>query len=398
MAHLNDIFPWEIFPKHNIIEQEEAGWVKEASNEAVAQSKESDCDALADAIHRAATEAAKAERKHYQAEYEEPHPNDIIISDDDARFITPFVREWRTEEYRQQSDLHEIRMLQGDAYKAIQANEPHAPFETTDTGSGIAETWQYMTDFHALCEHQDGEFSCGCILPLAQRRAGPFMAQKYPNICGMFERSNAKEYFNNCVMRSLLLAGRLEPILKAAASPLNNLRSWYDARDCADGEQCRLVSDYYASLDTKWVPDIVLVRLQNNMKVGWHLIYRQALRSYISLNCLYQYPHLREHPSGPEHHSDSDMDNAYETTIRYFYEMGVEVGGFQDAFNDWHEAFYHGPTIRQVQRPLALLLEEKAAMHDVFDKHAIPKELRDMVISDVEHMMPVLDEHKYGPL
>lgn len=241
MAHLKDSLPWNIFQKHTILVQEDSGWVKEEVNEEVAQTKEADCEILADAIYNAATEAAKLERKHFKASYEVPQPDTIVISNEDARFITPFVRAWRTQEYREQNDLHEIRLLQGEAYETIQANKPHVPFQT-DEGSAIAATWESITDFNALCEHTDGEFSCGCILPLAQRRAAPFMVQKYPNMCGMFDRSNAKEYFNNCVMRSLLLAGRIEPMLKAAASPRNNLRSWYNARDCTDGPRCRIVS------------------------------------------------------------------------------------------------------------------------------------------------------------
>lgn len=134
------------------------------------------------------------------------------------------------------------------------------------------------------------------------------------------------------------------------------------------------------------------------MKVGWHLIYRQALRAYVLLNCMYQFPKLREQPTGPDLYGESDPDNGYETTIRYTYEIALEVGGFHDAFNDWHEAFCYDSTIQKVQRPVTLLMEEKAALHDVFDKHELPKELRDIIISDAEHIMPVRDEDKYGPL
>ncbi|KAH6964445.1 hypothetical protein DER45DRAFT_150413 [Fusarium avenaceum] len=185
-----------------------------------------------------ATADAIVERQKYSERYDVPDANEVIITDDVAKRITPTVRRWHTEEL-DISDIESQRIPR-------QGN---------------------------LCPHENESEQCFCALAFKERKMAAFQREWVSSDCYKFEEVNGEAVHNLEVFKSLLLHGEMEPILRSCAYVRNPLSEWWEQRQC-----CCMTAD--------------LECMCGNL--GWDRMYKNALRMYMILNLLYCFPETWE--------------------------------------------------------------------------------------------------------
>jgi hypothetical protein len=176
-----------------------------------------------------ATADAIAQRQKYPEKYDVPNANEVIITDDVAEKITPTVRRWHFEEdFLYDSDMEPKRIPR--------------------RGN--------------LCRHENESESCSCALSLKERKMAAFQRKWAENDCYRFEEVNEEAFHNLEVVKSLLLHGEMEPILRSCSYEGCGLPEWWEQ------SQCMCIS----------------------RTLGWDMLYKSALRMYIILNLLYCFP------------------------------------------------------------------------------------------------------------
>lgn len=82
----------------------------------------------------------------------------------------------------------------------------------------------------------DGVEKCKCpIIPHRNRQASAFLLQYEYNPCYRFWQYNGNYYFNMEIIKTLLLHGEMDPILRICAHPQSNLKHGWELSECGCG-------------------------------------------------------------------------------------------------------------------------------------------------------------------
>lgn len=147
-------------------------------------------------------EHTACERKKYPAVVDIPDPDEVILESATVRKISPLVYKWR------QAYNWDLRFRSNTQSRTYPASKE-------------------------LCTHDDG-FACGCCIPLRERKASAFLRKRWPNDCYEFFKMNKESFFNQELVKTLLLYGKMEPILRISSHPDVDLISWKCLAQCYD--------------------------------------------------------------------------------------------------------------------------------------------------------------------
>ncbi|KAL4907783.1 hypothetical protein BDW74DRAFT_175568 [Aspergillus multicolor] len=251
-----------------------------------------DIDTFAESFVQALEEQTKAERAKYPAKYMPPEAEDILINDEAAKRISRSVHKWRTSPM-----LDKGLRIPGDVYwSSNQATCTHT--------SNISEPQQPIglkCDEEQDEEEDDGySFSCSCPLPFKERRGAAFMRKR--NHCGCYDffQANRGAFLHIEVVKTLLLHGELDSILRACADPKINLRYRYWHSE----GQCSCVA----------------------ATLGWDMAYDLALDAYLVLNIINCMPEVWD--CGPRKQKKNATpgglrENDYRNTAMYQRMLGL---------------------------------------------------------------------------
>ncbi|KAJ4141689.1 hypothetical protein NW768_000905 [Fusarium equiseti] len=157
------------------------------------------------------------------AQYYPPSKDEIILKDESVERITPTVKRW----YPKEKD-----------------------------GSS-------KVDKGLLCTHTN---DCECALPLKERQLAAFQREWYPNDCWEFYYDNGEAYRNLEFVKTLILHGEMDPILRVCSSDECHLTQWWNCGPC----------------------------ICEDSDLGWDVLCGNAMTMYLILNILYCFPDLRE--------------------------------------------------------------------------------------------------------
>lgn len=171
-----------------------------------------------------------------------------------------------------------------------------------------------------MCSHEQNDPKCTCPVPYEERKVSSFLRQKKSNECYDFYKLDGPGYVNLEFVKTLLVSGDMEPILRTCASPQNDLKSWWSLASCQCGAE---------------YPDI-----------GWDQVYLHALEAYICLNVLYCFPSIREHQSEEQ---DYRRTSCYQQVLRSSAAFGSEAvkAVHVDFFGVHDEQFSLCPKVRE---------------------------------------------------
>ncbi|PYI09795.1 hypothetical protein BO78DRAFT_394679 [Aspergillus sclerotiicarbonarius CBS 121057] len=231
--------------------------------------QDQDISSFVKSFSQTLTAQISLERKKYPTTYDPPNENDLLIDDDTARRISPSIAEWarhfHTDPELERKDLLDCQLCH----------------HTTD------ENTRYSHDdddpMNTNAEYSDGfKFFCKCALPLRERKAHAFLRKYRPNSCYDFDEINAAAFFNIQVIKTLLLHGEMDPVLRVCSHPNVGYRIWRQIGNCYCGDE----------------------------DLGWNQLYRLALETYLVLNVLYGFPVLQ---SQPQSQSQGDRGEQQQT-------------------------------------------------------------------------------------
>ncbi|GFF40610.1 hypothetical protein IFM46972_06266 [Aspergillus udagawae] len=188
------------------------------------------------------------EGKKFPSLYGPADPTEAILDSATVQKITPTVRRWRSYGY------------------GLQRRCP----------SGICKVDQYKEE-------------CQCIpIPNEEKKASAFLRPPGSRHCYQFWYENSEPFFNVEVVKTLLLHGEIDTILRVCALPGVGLERWWRDGEC----QCA---------------DPVL---------GWDQVCIKALRAYICLNTIYCFPKIWDDASGRTAEMDYRNTKFYQYTLR----------------------------------------------------------------------------------
>jgi hypothetical protein len=141
-------------------------------------------------------EHTECERKKYPATFDIPDKMDLILGDAITQKITPLVYKWR------QTNEWDLRISS-----------------------------KKKPCMRKLCTHKEG-FECGCIIPLQERKASAFLRQYTRNDCYEFWEMNTEAFYNIEMVKTLILYGEMEPILRVCGHPDVDYESWETQCQC----------------------------------------------------------------------------------------------------------------------------------------------------------------------
>lgn len=137
-------------------------------------------------------EQSEQERKKYPEAYQRPDDDEDIIGDAITAKIFPTIRKWRK----------------------------HAP-----GGCNFDCAKQF-------CSKSSGEPPCCPILPLHERKMSAFCREYQDSNCYLFYEEQSPGYFNMEVVKTLILYGDMEPLLRACSHPDVAMEDWRTVDEC----------------------------------------------------------------------------------------------------------------------------------------------------------------------
>ncbi|KAJ4169750.1 hypothetical protein NW754_005898 [Fusarium falciforme] len=212
---------------------------------------------FANAFVKNALDHARCERDKYPKTYDPPADDDVVISDEVAKTIEPTVYRWRL--------YHDAP----DEFDTVQ--EPNK---------------------RKLCQHMKPDETCQCPLPFKERKMSAFLNPHTYNSCYEFYRHNRDGFFNLEVVKSLLLYGEMDTILRICAAEYIDLENWWEQSQCACMQ-----------------PDL-----------GWDKICRLAIDSYVLLNLIQCFPETWDNAGTPSDVYTSIK--AYQYVVRHCTKSG----------------------------------------------------------------------------
>ncbi|CAG7559252.1 unnamed protein product [Fusarium equiseti] len=114
-----------------------------------------------------------------------------------------------------------------------------------------------------LCTHTN---DCDCALPLKERQTAAFQRDRHFNDCYEFYHYNGKAYRNLEFIKTLILHGEMDPILRVCSSDECYLIKWWTCGPC----ECE------------------------GSDLGWDKLCEYAMTMYLILNIIYCFPDLRD--------------------------------------------------------------------------------------------------------
>ncbi|ENH69896.1 hypothetical protein FOC1_g10009401 [Fusarium oxysporum f. sp. cubense race 1] len=207
-------------------------------------------------------EDAAQQRKQYPEKYDVPDENEVIISDEAATKIESTVWRWHPEEYWPDDD-DDL-----DVFKPPTAGK--------------------------LCPHIDESDKCGCVLPFRERKMSAFQRQQIPNDCYEFDTYNLESFRNVEVVKTLILHGEMDPILRSCAYEGSHLAKWWEHQEC----QC------------------------TSATLGWRRICENGVKMYMILNLLRYFPQTLDENGSPV--DDYRKLKAYQQAARWCTESGYK--------------------------------------------------------------------------
>ncbi|KAL7768675.1 hypothetical protein ACKLNR_000059 [Fusarium oxysporum f. sp. zingiberi] len=207
-------------------------------------------------------EDATQQRKQYPEKYDVPDENEVIISDEAATKIESTVWRWHPEEYWPDDD-DDL-----DVFKQPTAGK--------------------------LCPHIDESDKCGCVLPFRERKMSAFQRQQIPNDCYEFDTYNLESFRNVEVVKTLILHGEMDPILRSCAYEGSHLAKWWEHQEC----QC------------------------TSATLGWRRICENGIKMYMILNLLRYFPQTWDANGSPV--DDYRKLKAYQQAARWCTESGYK--------------------------------------------------------------------------
>lgn len=140
-------------------------------------------------------------RKRYPKNYDPPNPDDIILDDAITKKITPTVHRWRSFRHWEDALLPpSVLPIRGE-----------------------------------LCQHgglSESSEECRCPIPYDERKAAAFYRQYFYNQCYWFFKENGRGFFNLEMVKTLMLYGEMDVILRVCASPDVKLWDWWRLGRC----------------------------------------------------------------------------------------------------------------------------------------------------------------------
>ncbi|KAF5233898.1 hypothetical protein FANTH_12405 [Fusarium anthophilum] len=206
------------------------------------------------AFIQSVTEDSTRQRKQYPQKYRVPNEDEVIISDEVAARITPTVRRWHPEKYSPSKDEH-------------------------------FETFQQPC-LKGLCIHTNESDTCGCALPFKERKMAAFQRDKIETDCHEFEKYNEEAYRNLNVVRTLILHGDMDAVLRSCAYKGSHLSDWWQE---TYGIKMYIILNLLHFFPESWDRDGVPVDDYRNIKA-----YQLAIRSCTKteyLGDVAMYPH-----------------------------------------------------------------------------------------------------------
>ncbi|KAL4907782.1 hypothetical protein BDW74DRAFT_112569 [Aspergillus multicolor] len=248
MAHQADNIPWQVLAanlRYHPYQQQPADFVWRYT-----QTHARDIEQFAETFVRYLHEDTVTERAKFPATYDTPNPNDTLIDDATAKKINGTVYRWR-KAMSENWLVHDDPSVQWNGANALC---PHTP-EARDTPPD-SETSAYISPSPIS--------TCSCPLPVAECKVSAFIRRYRGNDCHRFYEVNQNAFVNIEVAKTLIIHGKMEPLLRTASHPQNDYASWVGVTEC----HCK--------------PE----------KLGWEALYRSALDAFLTLNIIACFPEL----------------------------------------------------------------------------------------------------------
>lgn len=254
-----------------------------------------DLNAFVEILAQIIEEAAKAERRKYTGRYDPPEADAILLDDDLVRRISPIA--------------HRLKLWQWNH------------------GGSCTEDFTYSPK---LCSHEDDDACCRCPITFQERKASSFLRKNKDNNCYAYDQVDNLSILNLEIVKTLLVSGDMEPILRVCAHPENDLESWWYFGACSCGVE---------------PPGL-----------GWERLYQRALESYMCLNVLHRFPEVRDHDSDEQ---DYRRTKCYQKLLRHNATSGTQAVRLQhmDFFGLYEGQFSEHPKAR-AEDPYAKLGEK----------------------------------------
>ncbi|PYI24384.1 hypothetical protein BO99DRAFT_398435 [Aspergillus violaceofuscus CBS 115571] len=216
---------------------------------------------FAESFARAIEEHTRTERRKYPAQYSPIQPDDLFLDDRLAERLRPLAYQWCTA-------YQDRKWPYGTTVKAESpklcphrdytgdSNIRRSSISSSSSSSSISSSGSSSPDRR--------EDHCGCPLPYRERMGSAFLRRYRRNDCYKFMDVNAGAFYNMQVVSSLMLLGEMDPVLRLAATPDNDLAEWMEMYEC-----------YCMTPDR-----------------GWDQLFAGALQMYLTLNILHSIPSL----------------------------------------------------------------------------------------------------------
>lgn len=251
MAHNQERIPWDVFrSKKAIFRVQRLDPVTGKVKVQDAPFGQEDLRTVITAIKAALYEDIVAEGARYTLAEETPPEDEIVISDQAARKITPMVQLWRADVFRQHEN--DLKLAPADRgprqmhYDPIQTRAADIDFSSIPGAQKREpEEWTLVA---SLCAH-DATTPCRCVLPRGERRAVAFLRKHPGNDCYQFLEECSREYYGSLVMQSLIIAGEMQPFHQVGCQG-SNIFVWERISECycavryLTSPPCSLFSDH----------------------------------------------------------------------------------------------------------------------------------------------------------
>lgn len=273
------------------------------------ESQGRDLNAFVEVMAQTIEEAARAERRKYIGRYDPPDAEAILLDDDLVKRINPIA--------------HRLKLWQWNR------------------GGSCTEDFTYSPK---LCSHEDDDAFCKCPIPFKERKASSFLRQNEDDGCYAYYQVDKLGTLNLEIVKTLIVSGDIEPILRVCAHPENGLESWWYFGACSCGV--------------------------DPPGLGWERLYQRALESYICLNVLYRFPEIRHHDSGEQ---DYRRTKCYQKLLRHNAISGTQAVRLQhmEFFGLCEGQFSVTPKARAESR-YAKLGEEMKVHQDLYPYGVMP--------------------------
>lgn len=206
---------------------------------------------------------AKTARKKYPDTYEATSPDTIILDDDVTRKISPTIRRWLAKE----------------------------------------EKWRLLPQ---SVDSTTRDERLRCPIPHDERKASSFSRRYCLNPCYLFFEKNGDAFFNQEIVKALLLYGEMDIILRLCAIPNVCLGDWWRVAEC------------YCEVSVRSPVALHLIKLTVSKRydAGWDEICYRALSPYIVLNLIYCFPETWDDASGRTGEKDYRLMWIYQCAVK----------------------------------------------------------------------------------